>query len=678
MSLVPYKLTALARLDTSGLNIIPSASVSVFNRGTGTYSTLKTDSTGATPLSNPFTCDANGEKEFWANGGNYSISVAGGQSWDISLNGDSDITKIDTWSAISTTTPSSVGQLFNLAQHTSGGLGGGPLISVAGSVTDDNVTQKNALGGFYLKRINYTEITLDMAGVVNPTANNITAITAAATAAAANNVPLQGNPNQFYSVLTNFVPPDNCTIYDLKLKRLSPDASARVFFKNSGSGNVKLIRCAVDRNGTLDAADLQNPTNAAGIWMQNISNVTIEGCEVFGYGAGTGIRCISVTNLINRFNYVHDLGFYAAVDPGTEYLVAMSVEDSTNFKVEYNRINNIISKFGANPVRRFQTDGIDIGGQNGCSNFEVAYNTIDYVNEAIDVTGSGGNVNGRIHHNTISNANYASIKIANANRQIEVDHNWCLNSGWGGIGLIGNSQSGQPNPENFSVHHNYIIDTGANSDTTGVTKDAIQIQDGAFNAGYPANVDIHNNYIIDRQATKTMDHGIKLYGSYNSGRNIRLKDNDIRGSLSNPVKSTGTNSLGQWMFSSISPTGTVTHATSGSWLSFAPTLVIYDDNALYSAGTFTIKLPGVYDITAAISWVSNATGERGVRIKINGSVFAAAECPAVSGDSTANNVPYSRVMVAGDVITFEYRQGSGGSLNINNTGSFLLLSLRSF
>ena len=154
MSLVPYKLTALARIDVIGLNIIPNASVSVVIRGSGVFATLKTDSTGATPLSNPFLCDVNGEKEFWTNGGNYTITVAGGQSWDISLNGDSDITKISTWADIGTTPVGGAGQVFTLAQHTSGGFGAGPLMSFPGSVVDDGGYQKNSgTPGFFLRRL---------------------------------------------------------------------------------------------------------------------------------------------------------------------------------------------------------------------------------------------------------------------------------------------------------------------------------------------------------------------------------------------------------------------------------------------------------------------------------------------------------------------------------------------
>ena len=61
---------------------------------------------------------------------------------------------VETWESISTVTPNAAGQLFSLAQHTSGGIGGGTLMALVGSVTDDGGTQKNCLGGYYLKRTN--------------------------------------------------------------------------------------------------------------------------------------------------------------------------------------------------------------------------------------------------------------------------------------------------------------------------------------------------------------------------------------------------------------------------------------------------------------------------------------------------------------------------------------------
>lgn len=73
----------------------------------------------------------------------------------VDINDALDITAqtVETWASIATVTPTAAGQLFALAQHTSGGLGGGTLMAFVGSVTDDGGTQKNCLGGYFLKRI---------------------------------------------------------------------------------------------------------------------------------------------------------------------------------------------------------------------------------------------------------------------------------------------------------------------------------------------------------------------------------------------------------------------------------------------------------------------------------------------------------------------------------------------
>jgi len=90
--------------------------------------------------------------------------------------------KIDTWTDISTVTPTNVGQLFTLAQHTSGGLGGGTLMAFAGSVTDDNTSQKNCLGGFYLKRVGAFVPTPYLAGWLDGGTNAAIAINSCTTA----------------------------------------------------------------------------------------------------------------------------------------------------------------------------------------------------------------------------------------------------------------------------------------------------------------------------------------------------------------------------------------------------------------------------------------------------------------------------------------------------------------
>lgn len=77
---------------------------------------------------------------------------------------------INSWAEIDTTVVLYPGQLFTLAQHTSNGVGGGTLISRAGSVTDDGGTKKDsATIGFYLERTNYIYLTPEDFGAIGVT-----------------------------------------------------------------------------------------------------------------------------------------------------------------------------------------------------------------------------------------------------------------------------------------------------------------------------------------------------------------------------------------------------------------------------------------------------------------------------------------------------------------------------
>lgn len=116
MSLLPYKVTALARVDNGDLNIIPGASVTVLTSG-GAYAQLyEADET--TPILNPFNCDENGERQIYLSGGSYTISVAGGQSWEIRLSGASDIQSVATIADLRTFQGESDGRVVTVANYT--------------------------------------------------------------------------------------------------------------------------------------------------------------------------------------------------------------------------------------------------------------------------------------------------------------------------------------------------------------------------------------------------------------------------------------------------------------------------------------------------------------------------------------------------------------------------------
>lgn len=170
MSLSPYKITAIKSFDATGQNVLGGASVSILNRSGG-YASIYTDSTGATPVGNPFTVDTNGEKEVWINGGEYQAIVAGGQAWDFDIISSGDVRTIATVADISTT-PMQAGQIFDLVEYYSGtGKGGGQLKCFAGSITPDNGITFSGPTGFYLQRIN-TVLTVEHYGAKGDGATN--------------------------------------------------------------------------------------------------------------------------------------------------------------------------------------------------------------------------------------------------------------------------------------------------------------------------------------------------------------------------------------------------------------------------------------------------------------------------------------------------------------------------
>lgn len=86
MSLVPYKVTALKRVDKNGKNTLPGVSVSVFDQSEEN-AIFYTDATGATEMENPFNTDVYGEREIWISPGIYKFAITGGQTWSVSIGG---------------------------------------------------------------------------------------------------------------------------------------------------------------------------------------------------------------------------------------------------------------------------------------------------------------------------------------------------------------------------------------------------------------------------------------------------------------------------------------------------------------------------------------------------------------------------------------------------------------
>jgi hypothetical protein len=256
MSLVPYRVTAIKKTDPTGNNILPLASVAIVKSGGG-YAQLWDDEAGTAVRANPFQVDSNGERQVWLNGGEYNVSVAGGQSWDIKLVGGSDILSIENVAALATYTPV-VGQVYYLKEYHAGtGFGGSDVVGKIGSITPDNVTTFACAGLTYVERINVSTWTPRHAGAYGNGSNDDTVAiqrildVPIATISA---IDFSGGTWKLTGSTVN-----GACLNLTKNKSLIADKSRAAIFRADSAGpTTSILKIAInENNGLLDCRDLK-------------------------------------------------------------------------------------------------------------------------------------------------------------------------------------------------------------------------------------------------------------------------------------------------------------------------------------------------------------------------------------------------------------------------------------
>lgn len=83
---------------------------------------------------------------------------------------------------------------------------------------------------------------------------------------------------------------------------------------------------------------------------------------------------------------------------------------------------------------------------------------------------------------------------------------------------------------------------------------------------------------------------------------------------------------------------------------------------------FVIPTDGVYSVGGVVAWTPNAVGLRGARILRDGFFVVGSHHPTVSGATTQTTASSVDFMSAGDLVTFEGFQSSGGNLDTHVSG----------
>lgn len=111
----------------------------------------------------------------------------------------------------------------------------------------------------------------------------------------------------------------------------------------------------------------------------------------------------------------------------------------------------------------------------------------------------------------------------------------------------------------------------------------------------------------------------------------------------------------------------------------------YDYGGWWSSGSAitvpTSAIPSGYttiavDVEVGTNFEANGTGLRSVRLLVNGTQFAAYSVTGLTGDVTECSRSARTVVAAGDVVTAEVRQTSGGSLTISGTNTIFSIARR--
>lgn len=121
---------------------------------------------------------------------------------------------------------------------------------------------------------------------------------------------------------------------------------------------------------------------------------------------------------------------------------------------------------------------------------------------------------------------------------------------------------------------------------------------------------------------------------------------------------------------------TGSHTSTGNFQTVASWTLIRDETGSFNAssGFYTVSVVGWYRVNASITFASNSTGQRYIRINAGGSYYGLAGGQSSAADITALQASQDVYLTAGQQISIEAFQNTGGNLNYAGNGSSLSIS----
>lgn len=149
-----------------------------------------------------------------------------------------------------------------------------------------------------------------------------------------------------------------------------------------------------------------------------------------------------------------------------------------------------------------------------------------------------------------------------------------------------------------------------------------------------------------------------------------------------------TDGIDIWAIGTLAPTAAafcsvrrVTNQSVGDgasvYINFGAAPALVDTTDMWDAASpsqLTVKVPGVYSLTFAVSWGTSSTGRRTCLIEVDGTAVAADRRMGISAGNTSQSAHVELELAIGAVIKAQVVQASGGALNALALASSPLLT----
>lgn len=435
--------------------------------------------------------------------------------------------------------------------------------------------------------------------------------------------------------------------------------------------NVTFDMGTVENTGSADDSTrcgFKTTTTSPNVTFND--GIRIEKCRVFGHGNGTGIYVRSCRNGIVANNIVQDRNVAFSPDPSNDCQNGIDVSQSLRMKVYGNEVSNLRTRLSGNLTNRFSR---------GLLFFEVRDssiygNTVDGVDQAFDfsgawdaVTNTNGNVNLTVTGNTTNNTRSYGFKFANVARDITVTGNTA--KGWGISGFVFSPSSvtiadPSKNTQRITVVGNTACDP---TNAAGATNRAgFYVANNGTYQTYPRGVRLIGNIVSDSTGGGLLTWGYRNDVVYDGSSGLF---NELVGCRASGFVTGFSDGNFPAYVCSLSGGANQSLASSNTTNVLWP-VEISDLNQMHSTVTntnlVTVPATGWYMVSCVLSFASNSTGFRRLRILKNGVIVPGGqvETAAVSGAQTAVSASVVVQMAVGDTFSIQATQNSGGNLDL--------------